>query len=67
MPNSGRHDAGTTASEFDGAFDEIDNKTEGAEEDNFVDDKVDEEASVSGRGNQKYTKKVRRLINNSSP
>ena len=56
MPNLGHREAGTTASEFDGALDEAEDEDEGMEDIGVVDDKSDDEANEPNR--RKNAKKV---------
>jgi hypothetical protein len=64
ISNLGHHEAGTTASEFDGALDEAQDKDEDMEDVGIIDDKSDEEASENEPKapkceRQKNAKKVR--------
>lgn len=56
IPNTGHHEAATTASEFDGALDAPGDEDEVTEDIGGVDDKSDDEASGE---HQKISKKVR--------
>lgn len=57
IPKLGRHEVGTTASEFDGAFDAAGDEDEGAENIG-VDDKSDDLVSADERKSQRNAKKV---------
>ena len=58
MPNLGHHEAGTTASEFDGALDAAGDEDEGTEDIGQVDDKSSDEASADEPKHRKNAKKV---------
>jgi hypothetical protein len=58
LPDLRHHEAGTTASEFDGALDDAEDEDKGMEDIGVVDDKSDEEASATKPKHRKNAKKV---------
>jgi hypothetical protein len=58
LPKLGHHEVGTTASEFDGAFDAAGDEDEGTENIGIDDDKSDDVVSADERKRRRNSKKV---------